>query len=228
MSRTAEGAGAASGRGPSRWSVPEHREHLGGGALELVADAGRARRGARRDQSVHVVARRSPGRSSPGPSRRSTGRSRRTATPAPCRPSSSPWPAARAAASAGADAVPAGHVLAGLGPAEDPRDGPQVVEPGPAARPAPRRRRTRSDVELAQLVDRCRREEVRAPATGRRSAPVRGVGGRGHDVHDAVPARRVARRQRGFGVEQRGRDHRADGRAQVAGGQRGRCRTCRR
>ncbi len=67
------------------------------------------------------------------------------------------------------DAVPAGHDLPGLRPAEHPRDRAQAGEAGAAVRPP---RRPGADVEVGQQLDRCRLDEVRREVGVLDQAPV--------------------------------------------------------
>ena len=97
-------------------------------------------------------------------------------------------------------AVPAGDVLAGLRPPEHPRDGPQGVEA--RRRAAAPSGRARADVEVGQLVDGRRLEEVRDERRVLDQLAVRRHGGLRDEVHHGVPPRQPVGAQAGLGVEQ--------------------------
>ena len=102
----------------------------------------------------------------------------------------SPRPSSRAAARPLPTPYQPGRMIPRLGPAEDPRDGAQVVQP---ARAAGSLRGPRADVELAQLVDRGRGDEERHErrvADERRGRPSARLG---DEVHRLVPVREHAR-----------------------------------
>ena len=104
----------------------------------------------------------------------------------------SPSPASRAAARPRADAVPAGHDLARLRPAEHPRDRPQAVD----ARAGVRAARRAASRGAARRAARPAWRRSSRPA-GRGRPPARGSGAKAASetsVHRLRPARRASRR----------------------------------
>ena len=82
------------------------------------------------------------------------------------------------------DAVPTRNDLAGLHPAEHPRDGAQIIES--TARRSPTGR-ARTDVHLAELLDRGRRREVLGEALGLDEAPIGPIRLGRNELHDPIP-----------------------------------------
>ncbi len=85
----------------------------------------------------------------------------------------------------GAHAVPAGHHLAALGPAEDPRDRAEPLDAAAGVRPP---RRARADVQVGEQVHRGRGEEVGGQVGVVQQLPVALVRRVGDDLHRGVPA----------------------------------------
>ena len=116
----------------------------------------------------------------------------------------------------GSDPEPAGHDLTGLGPAEDPRDGPQAADPTTGVRPPGR---ARADVERAQLLHRGRGHEVGRQPRVVDEGPVGGERGVADQLHRPVPGLELVGALPRRGVQAGGAQHGGHGQLQVLPGQ---------